>query len=95
MTRRAPNSVVTADDVLRYVAGYLEAHGGVAPSYREIGSALRIPSLGAIARIMSSLHRAGKTYQRPGYARWLEPAQEVPIPRGPSGEPLYFVRIPQ
>lgn len=94
MKRRAP-SLATPDDVLRYVAGYLEAHGGVCPSYQNICDALGINSKSGVDRKMDILGARGLIVRRWRRARCLELVRPVTIPRTPTGQPLYFVRIPQ
>jgi SOS-response transcriptional repressor LexA len=91
VSRRAP-SAATADDVLRYVAGYLEAHDGISPSYQNICDALGIHSKSNIDRKMDELGARGLIARRWHRARCLELLAPVDIPRGPAGEPLYFVR---
>lgn len=91
MTRRAP-SPATADDVLRYVAGYLEAHDGISPSYQNICDALGIGSKSQVSRLMDEIGARGLIVRRWQRARCLQLLQPVDVPRGPSGEPLYFVR---
>lgn len=94
MTRRAP-SAATADDVLRYVAGYLDAHGGISPSYQEIGDALGINSKFNVSRKINGLEAAGALRRLRGTFRAIDLLDTVPIPRTPEGAPLYFVRIPR
>lgn len=94
MSRRPP-STATADDVLRYVAGYLEARDGVSPSYKDICDALGVSSNSVIDRSMSEIEAAGKLLRRKRRKRAVEIIKPVTIPRTPTGEPLYFVRIPQ
>ena len=92
MTRRAPLRA-TADDVLRYVAGYLEAHDGISPSYQNICDALGIGSKSNVDRKMDELGGRGLLARRWHRARCLQLLEPVAVPRGPSGEPLYFIRI--
>ena len=94
MTRRA-NCPATADDVLRYVAGYLEADDGIGPSYQNICDALGIHSKSNVDRKMDELGARGLIARRFHRARCLEVLQPVDVPRGPHGQPLYFVRMPQ
>lgn len=94
MTRRAP-SAATADDVLRYVAGYLEAHDGISPSYQNIGDALGIGSKSHVSRKVHALEEAGALRRLRWTCRAMEVSQPLALPRAPDGAPLYFVRIPQ
>lgn len=93
MTRRAP-SAATADDVLRYVAGYLEARDGVAPRYLEIGAALGIHSKHKTHDLIYRLQDQGKLRHLPRRHHALAITAPVTIPRAPDGQPLYFVRLP-
>lgn len=93
MTRRG-NSPATADDVLCYVAGYLEAHDGIGPSYQNICDALGIHSKSNVNRKMDELGARGLIARRFHRARCLEVLQPVAVPRTPQGEPLYFLRMP-
>ncbi len=95
MTRRAPNSVATADDVLRYVAGYLEAHGGVSPSYQDICDALGFYSKCQVNHRMREIEASGRLLRMERRYRAMALTEPVEIPRAPDGAPLYFVRIPQ
>ena len=93
MSRRPP-SPATADDVLRYVAGYLEAHGGVSPSYQNISDALDLRSKSKVDRLMNDLGARGLLIRRWHRARCLALPEPVAIPRTQDGAPLYFVRMP-
>lgn len=93
MMRRAP-SPATADDVLRYVAGYLEAHDGISPSYQDICDALRMNSKSNVDRKMDELGGRGLMARRWHRVRCLELLEPVAVPRAPDGAPLYFVRTP-
>lgn len=93
MTRRAP-SAATPDDVLRYVAGYLEAHDGISPSFRDIAAGLGIYSLGKVSDSLAHLAELGLINRLPDRARAIAVLHPPAIPRTPTGEPLYFVRIP-
>ena len=93
MSRRPP-SPATADDVLRYVRGYLEAHDGISPSFQNICDALGINSKCKISRKLDALERAGALRRLRGRGRAMEIPEPVAIPRTPDGQPLYFVRMP-
>lgn len=94
MSRRPP-STATADDVLRYVAGYIEARDGVSPSYQDICDALGVHSKSCIDKRLAEIEAAGRLLRRKRRKRAVEIIEPVTIPRAPDGEPLYFVRIPQ
>ena len=80
-------------DVLRFIAGYLEASGGVAPKYRQIGEACGIAGMGQVSRMLGALEERGCIRRMPGKHQAIEVLANVTIPRGPAGEPLHFVRV--
>lgn len=94
MSRRAP-SLATADDVLRYVAGYLEARDGVSPSYQDICDALGVHSKSKIHQCMAEIEASGRLFRIKSRKRAMALTEPVFIPRAPDGAPLYFVRIGQ
>lgn len=94
MTRRA-SSRATADDVLRYVAGYLEARDGVSPSYQDICDALGVSSKAQVDSRLAEIEAAGRLFRMKGRRRAMAITEPVAIPRTAHGEPLYFVRIAQ
>ncbi len=93
MTRRAP-SPATADDVLRYVAGYLEARDGVSPSYADICDALGFSSKAQVDPRLAEIEASGRIFRMKRHRRAMAITAPVTIPRAPDGAPLYFVRIP-
>lgn len=94
MKRRAL-SLATADDVLRYVAGYLEARDGISPSYADICDALGISSKANLDRRLDEIEASGRLLRMRRRRRAMALPEPVSIPRAPDGAPLYFVRIPQ
>lgn len=93
MSRRAP-SPATADDVLRYIAGYLEARDGVSPSYADICDALGVSSKSLVDRRLADIEASGRLFRMKRHRRAMALTEPVAIPRAPDGAPLYFVRIP-
>lgn len=93
--KRRPASLATADDVLRYVAGYLEARDGVSPSYADICDALGIASKSNIDRRLDEIEASGRLFRVKRRKRAMAITEPVAIPRAPDGAPLYFVRLPQ
>lgn len=93
MTRRAP-SRATADDVLRYVAGYLEARDGVSPSYQDICDALGVSSKSMVDARLAEIEASGRLFRMKRHRRAMALTEPITIPRAPDGEPLYFVRVP-
>lgn len=92
MKRRA-SLPATADDILRYVAGFLEARDGISPSYADICDALGITSKSQLNRRLQAIEASGRLFRMKRRKRAMEIPQLVALPRSPEGEPLYFVRI--
>lgn len=81
-------------DALRFIIGYQEAKG-CSPSYVEIADGIGLSgenSKAAVSRLLGCLIDRGAIKQRPGAARAIEVLVHLPIPHGPDGAPLYFVR---
>jgi SOS-response transcriptional repressor LexA len=93
MTRQRSRYAATADDVLIYVAGHLEAHGGISPSYQNISDALDLRSKSKVDRLMADLGERGLVIRRSNRARCLAFPAPVTVPRAPDGAPLYFARV--
>lgn len=81
-------------DTLRFVRGYQEAHGGVSPSFNEIGVGLGSVSKSRVSFDFDRLERDGHIRRLPNRARAIEVLTDIPVPRDPDGSPLYFVRVP-
>ena len=77
--------------LLRFIIGYQEAHEGVSPSYREMGTGI-VRSHVAAFKLSCSLEERGLIRRLPIRARAIEVLHPVAIPRSPSGEPLYFTQ---
>ncbi len=80
-------------DVLHYVAGYLEAHDGISPTYQSICDALGIGSKNTVDRHLNQLEASGLLTRMKRREQAIEIIWPVAIPRTPEGAPLYFVRI--
>ncbi|HEY8604693.1 hypothetical protein [Tsuneonella suprasediminis] len=80
-------------DVLRFIAGYLEASGGIAPNYRQIGEACGYSSRAQIFRTLRRLEVRGCIRRLPARHQAIEVLTNVSIPRGPDGAPLFFIRV--
>ena len=91
MKRRAP---ATADEILSFIAGYLEARDGVSPSYQDICDALDITSKSGVDRRLAEIEASGRLFRMKGHHRAMAITVPVAIPRAPDGAPLYFVRMP-
>lgn len=80
-------------DLLRFIAGYQEAHGGVSPCFQEMKVGMNSNCHSGIFRLLGGLEERGHLRRLPNRARAIEPTWPIPIPRSPSGEPLYFIPI--
>ncbi len=79
-------------DVLRFIIGFQKARDGVSPTFKEIGSAIGLSSKASVARHLDEIERRGALRRLPSRPRAIEVLVQLPIPRAPDGEPLYFVR---
>ncbi|MEZ5688721.1 MAG: helix-turn-helix domain-containing protein [Caenibius sp.] len=79
-------------DALRYIVGYLNAHHGVAPTYREIGQAIGV-NKSTTHRLIECLIERGWLRRIPHLERAIEPTMPVAIPLAPDGAPLFAVPI--
>lgn len=87
-------SVTTAQrEILRYIAGYQAAHGGVSPTHAEICTALGFSSKSIANRILAGLEERGMIRRLRHRERAIEVLHPVSIPRTPEGAPLYFVPV--
>lgn len=79
-------------DMLRYIAGYQEAFGGVSPSVREMAKAIGTGH-GVVHQALCQMERSGLIRRLRNRARAIEVLHPVSIPRGPDGEPLFYVKV--
>lgn len=82
-------------DALRFIRGYQFAKG-CAPSGKEICSALGLRSTAGPAGLIDGLEERGLLRRLPvigGERRSIEVLVDIPVPRDPDGNPLYFVSI--
>jgi SOS-response transcriptional repressor LexA len=77
-------------DVLRFIAGYREAHG-CAPAFREIADGLNAPIGSAISDRLVALEERGHIRRKRYRERSIEVLGSVALPRAPDGSPLYAV----
>lgn len=82
-----------ASDLMRFIAGYQEKHGGISPSFSECSDALDFKTKSVVLRHMLALERRGIIRRLHDRARAIEILRNVTIPRAPDGEPLFFVRV--
>jgi len=84
---------IKAQRVLQFIAGHLEAHDGISPTYEQIGDFLGSGSKGHASRYVSALKQAGAISTLERRARSFSVNAPVTIPRAPDGEPLYFIEV--
>ncbi len=80
-------------ELLRYIAGYQEAHAGVSPSFAECRDALGLKSKGNVAQFMDCLEVRRLIRRLPNRARTIFVLHKPAIPRAPDGSPLFFVGV--
>jgi SOS-response transcriptional repressor LexA len=80
-------------DLLRYIAGYAEAHRGVMPSMIEMRDAIGVRSKSTVGRLLGGMEQRGLIRRLRDRARAIELLAAPPVPRGPRGEPLYFIPL--
>ena len=81
-------------DLLRYIQGYLEAKG-YSPSIGEMADGIGTRSRGDTHQALVELERLGCIRRLPRRARAVEILKPVVIPRGPNGEPVFFLQCEQ
>lgn len=79
-------------DVLRFIAGYIEAHGQ-SPTFTEMASGLGLASRATPHRHVERLEERGALRNRGKTTGQIQLVEPVALPRAPDGEPLFFVRI--
>lgn len=80
-------------DLLRFITGHIEAIG-TGPTVREMMTAMQSQSSGCVHEMLVGLQERGMLRRLPRRARAIDVISPPPIPRGPAGEPLYFVPAP-
>lgn len=75
--------------LLRFIAGYQAAHGGISPTMRECGVALGMGKSG-VFRLLSLLEERGAVRRLHGRERAIELIKYVPFPQI-GGAPLFAV----
>jgi len=81
-------------DALRFIAGYQEVHCQ-APTLKELIAGISLASTSGAHRLLTGLAERGAVDRVPCRPRAIEVLAPVALPRTPTGEPLYFVRLPQ
>ncbi len=59
-------------ELLKFIKTYIQQHGGVPPSYREMASAINLQSVSGISRMIDGLIERGKLRKLTARARSLE-----------------------
>lgn len=80
--------------LLRYIAGYQRAHGGVSPSLDECAAALGVHGKSNAWRLLAQLEERGLVRRAYGRARSIRLLVDVPVPTAPDGAPLHQVPMP-
>lgn len=80
--------------ILRFVAGYQEAMGGISPSFREMAAASGTRSTGYLQEAMKALEERGHICRLPNRARAIDILTPISIPRSPEGDALFFLPAP-
>lgn len=81
------------NDLLRFVAGWQERHGGISPTLGQICGALGYRSKTTAFRMLQGLEARGLVRLLRGRHQFIEVLVEVDIPRSAEGAPLYFVPL--
>lgn len=79
--------------LLRFIAGYIETHEGIAPSYGEMVKGTGGASKNAIHVQLRALEERGYIRRIPSLARAIELLAPVAIPRLADGTPLHVVPL--
>jgi SOS-response transcriptional repressor LexA len=79
--------------MLRYVAGYQRAHGGVSPSLDECAAGLGLNGKSGASRMLALLEDRGLIRRLPNRARAIELLVDVSIPTAPDDAPLHAVPL--
>lgn len=77
--------------LLRFIAGYLEAHDGVSPRMIDMAQAIGTRSKSAPHRYLEALEDRGWLRRSRGRHRAIEVLKPIAIPRATDGVPLYFI----
>jgi SOS-response transcriptional repressor LexA len=81
-------------DLLRFIVGYQEASGGVAPSRDDMCRGLGFVTKSNAGRLLDGLEERGWVRLLRNRARAIDVVHAPPIPRSPDGAPLYAVPLP-
>lgn len=79
-------------EVLRYVAGHVEAKG-YAPTRQNVSDNLCLCDKAKVQYFIEALEERGAVRRTARVSRGIEVLTPITIPRAPDGAPLFFVRI--
>lgn len=79
--------------LLRFIAGYMEAHGGIAPTYREMADGIGASAPSVVQRMLTRLEERGRLRRMPNRERAIELLAPIAIPRAADGAPLQVVPL--
>lgn len=77
-------------DALRFIAGYIQAKGGIGPSHAAVAKGLGTSSNESVHRILLCLEERGFIRRVPYRHRAIEVVRPIAIPTL-NGEPLFAV----
>lgn len=80
--------------LLRFIAGYQQAHDGVSPSFREMRAGVQAPSLNNVVWLLNALEERGHIRRLHARPRAIAVLTPITIPRAPDGAPLFAVACP-
>lgn len=79
--------------LLLFIIGYQEAHGGVSPTFNEMVAGIQAKSRGHVFPLITALEERGWIRRLPNRARAIEVINRAAIPRTPDGRPVFFVSM--
>ncbi|WP_156840267.1 LexA family protein [Novosphingobium aquimarinum] len=77
--------------LLRFIAGYVEANSGIAPTRIEMARGLGCRGKGTVNRLVDALEERGAIRRLRRRGRAIEVLVDVAIPRTDRGAPLHFI----
>lgn len=79
--------------VLRFIAGFVEANGGITPSLSDIKRGCGIAHKSRVHYCINALVERGAIRRITGKPGAFELVESVLTPRSPGGDPLYYIAI--
>lgn len=79
--------------LLRFLAGYAEAHRGVMPTLREMAPAIGMRGRSGPLRVLRRLQARGLVRRLSNRERAIELLFVPAVPRAPDGAPLMFIPV--